>query len=449
MNFEKYIDDIVKLIEININRINNMDFSKKIIYEMYSSNYFWLTLEEHQKLNRIIEEIYRDNKLNNKFPKSFIFDKLVSEVIVKSYCLTSTENDIKLNLKERFQYFIDILNEEINDYTYFIPISGISVKNRLDFNSLSIYPHDDFKHEILSYFKDNEDKFDGDELKNSDFKYLSNKMDELNDYCFVKLTVKNRIYETSKDIALNKVNELLSIFSLYKPNDINGFGIVGDVLPLNSSNIFYLFYDGKLKTLSSTSVRNKSFNLTEALEHMQNHYLEYLLILLDKNEFDYVKNVLFDSISWYYYSVKSEYIMESDIIEVTLNSKYYHEHYNYFKLGVKLINLISSVESIILFNKSKPPEIRKKRFNYIMNYKTDDNIDYYDKYLNELYVLRNNVVHNNNGKANLLNFNIEKYTDLVNMFISMFVKIKYDYDNCNDKSLDSKKDLEKFYNIIC
>lgn len=442
MNFEKYIDDITQLIEININRLNNRDFSEKFIYHMSSSNQFWLTLEEYQKLNGIVEEIYLDNKLSNKFPKSFIFDKLVSEVIVKSYYLTSTVEDIKLNLRKRFQCFIDILNEEIDDYTYFIPISGIFVENRLKFNSLSIYPYVDFKHEILSYFKDNEDKFGGDEFIN----YLIEELNELNDYCFVKLTV-NGTYETSKDIALNKVNELLSIFSLYKPHYINGFGIVGDVLPLNSSSIFYLFHDSKLKTSRSRSVRNRSFNLMKALEHMQNNYLEYLLVLLNKNEFDYVEKVLFNSIGWYYQSVKSEFVMEYDIIEVTLNSKNYHEHYNYFKLGVKLINLISSVESIILFNKRKSHEIRKKRFNNIMKYKTEDNTDYY-VYLNELYKLRNDVVHNNE-KANLLKFDIEKYTELVNRFIMMFVKIKYDYDNCNDKSLDSKKDLEKFYNIIC
>ena len=38
-------------------------------------------------------------------------------------------------------------------------------------------------------------------------------------FVFVKLTTKGT-KEISKDIALNKVNELLSIFSLYKPHHI-------------------------------------------------------------------------------------------------------------------------------------------------------------------------------------------------------------------------------------
>ena len=66
------------------------------------------------------------------------------------------------------------------------------------------------------------------------------KLNRLNEYCFVKLTV-NGTQETSRDIALNKVNELLSIFSLYKPHYCNGFGIMGNVLPLNSQITNYVF----------------------------------------------------------------------------------------------------------------------------------------------------------------------------------------------------------------
>lgn len=437
MDFEKYIDDIIQLIEVNIDRLNKMELLGDVAYHISSKNYFDLTWEEYQKLKSISDEIYVENELGKKFPRNFIFDKLVNEVIIESYDLTSTTEDIRLNLKQRLQCFIEILNEEIKEYTYFIPVSGIFVEEKIIFNSISIYPFNDFKNEIKIYFKGNEDKFNKIELN-----YLFKEINELNMFCFVKLTV-NGTYETSKDIALNKVNELLSIFSLYKPHNINGFGIVGDVLPLDSHSIFYLFQGSKLKTSMSTSVRNRSFNLTKALEHMKENYLEYLIDLLNKNEFNYVEKILFNALGWYYQSVKSEFIMKSDVAEVTLNSKNYYEHYNYYKLGVKLINLISSVESIILFNKRKPSKIRKSRFNKIMNYSCENFTDYY-VYLDELYDLRNDIVHNNDD-CNLLKFNVEKYTELVNMFIIMFVEIKYDFDMSEDNFLDSKKDLEKFF----
>lgn len=438
MDFEKYIDDITDLIEININRLNNMDFPNKIVYHMSSENYFDLTQVEYEKLMSIVDDIYVENELYGKFPRNYIFKKLVSEVIDKSYDLTSTTEDIKLNLKQRFQIFMEILNEEITDYTYFIPISGIFVEEKIIFNFISIYPFDDFKQEIMDYFKGNEDKFGKDDFIN----FLSDELDELNGYCFVKLTV-NGTYEISKDIALNKTNELLSIFSLYKPHNRNGFGIMGDVLPVDSYNILYFFHDCKLKNSMSVSVRNRLFNLTKALQHMKNNYLEYLVDLINKNEFDYVENKLFNSIGWYYKSVKSEFIFKPDITEVTMNSGSFYEHYNYFNLGIKLISLVSSLESLLIFNNQTSLDTRKKRFNDVVNYKCAEFFDYSD-YLDELYKLRNDIAHNNK-KFNLLRFNIEKNTNLINMFIIKFIEIKFNLDNCKDKSLDSKDDLIRLY----
>ncbi|WP_295614366.1 hypothetical protein [uncultured Methanobrevibacter sp.] len=439
MNFEKYIDDIIQLIEVNINRLNNMDFPTNIAYHISSVNYFDLTFDEYQKLNSIIDEIYVENELSNKFPKNFIFDKLVSEVIVKSYDLTSTTYDIKLNLKQRFQRFMEILNEEIKDYAYFIPISGIYVEEKIILNSISIYPFQDFKNEILKYFDDNKDKFDEEEY----FEYLIEELNRLNEYCFVKLTV-NGTQETSRDIALNKVNELLSIFSLYKPHYCNGFGIMGNVLPLNSQITNYVFdSNDKLKILNNVSVRNRFFNLSESLNHMKGYNLDYLINLLNKEEFSYVENKLFNAIGWYYQSVKTEFIFKSDITEVSMNSGVYHEHYNYFKLGIKLINLISSLESLLIFNKDTSLDTRKKRFNNVVNYKCDDFLDC-SEYLNEFYKLRHDIVHSNK-KFNLLKFNLEKNTNLINMFIIKFIEIKFDFDNSYDKSLDSKDDLVRLY----
>lgn len=40
MNFEKYVDDIARLIESNINRINSRNILKNALYHMSSENFF-------------------------------------------------------------------------------------------------------------------------------------------------------------------------------------------------------------------------------------------------------------------------------------------------------------------------------------------------------------------------------------------------------------------------
>lgn len=96
-----------------------------------------------------------------------------------------------------------------------------------------IYSFETFKNEILDFLNDKNISENPLELK-----HIREDISELTSFCFVKLTTKGT-KEISKDIALNKVNELLSIFSLYKPHHINGFGIMGDVLPLSSQIITY------------------------------------------------------------------------------------------------------------------------------------------------------------------------------------------------------------------
>ena len=54
MNFEKYIDDITQLIEVNIDRLNNRDFPSNISYHISSVNSFDLTLDERKILNKIL-----------------------------------------------------------------------------------------------------------------------------------------------------------------------------------------------------------------------------------------------------------------------------------------------------------------------------------------------------------------------------------------------------------
>ena len=48
--------------------------------------------------------------------------------------------------------------------------------------------------------------------------------------------------------------------------------------------------------------------------------------------------------------------------------------------------------------------------------------------------------------SNLLKFNINKNTSLLNIFIMSFIEIKLAFDNDSEKSLDSREDLVNFYN---
>ena len=438
MNFENYIDDIAQLIEININRINSRNLPKNAVYSMSSENIFKLTLEEYEKLSEIVDEISKDKNLKAKFPKNYIFDQLVREVIIKSYQLDSTYEEIKSNLRLRLNEFEDILNEEFKEWTYFIPISGITVDDKIDLGSMIIYPFESFKNEILDYINNNNISQDS-----LDYKTIMDDMQNLKSLCFVKLTT-NGTKDTSKDKALNKVNELLSIFSLYKPHNINGFGIMGDVLPLSSEIIIFFNHENNLNINRERTVRVRPFDLSENLEYMKIFHLDYLLNLINKEELEYVEDNLLNAIQWYYESVKMEVKFDENVAEVTLDSKDYYEHYTYFKLGIKIINLVSSLESLLVFKKVTKNDTMKERFNLIMNFRNDLIYDY-SKDFQDLYDIRNDIAHSNK-LFDLLKFNIEKNTNLLNIFIMNFIEIKLAFDNDSKKSLNSKKQLVNFYN---
>ena len=143
--------------------------------------------------------------------------------------------------------------------------------------------------------------------------------------------------------------------------------------------------------------------------------VEYLINLINKEELEYVEDNLLNAIQWYYESVKIEVSFDENVAEVTLDSKEYYEHYIYFKLGIKIINLVSSLESLLVFKKITKKDTKEERFNWIMNFKKDP-IYNYSKDFHELYDIRNDIAHSNK-LFNLLKFNIEKNTNLLNIFI--------------------------------
>ena len=244
--------------------------------------------------------------------------------------------------------------------------------------------------------------------------------------------------------AMNKVNELLSVFSLYKPYDINGFGIMGNVLPLDSEIITSCIRGDNLNISHKRTIRVRFFNLSENLEHMKRYHLDYLINLINKEELGYVEENLLNSIQWYYEAVKSEVIYDEDVAEATLDSNDYYEHYTYYKLGIKIINLVSSLESLLIFNDSTPMDNKKERFNLVTNFGNDSFYDY-SYHLKELYDIRNDIAHSNK-LYNLLKLNINKNISLLNVFIVKFIEIKLAFDNDSRKSLNSKQDLNNFYN---
>lgn len=438
MGLEKYVDEITLLIEKNIKRLSLKFRLKRAHYSMSTENLFELTYEEHERLSEIIEEISHDLNLENKFPQKFIFDKLVKEVIIKSYNYSSTTSEIKSALKIRFKEFEKILMEELNDWTYFIPITGIDIKQVINLGEMSIYPFNSFVDEFLDYLQNVKILSSDDE----EYKILHEECMDLKNYCFVKLTA-NGTKETSRDKALSKTNELLSIFSLYKSHNFNAFGIMGGISPLNSEIITYSINEDKFNISMRMTKSGWNLNLTESIKHMKKNHLEYLISLLDKTELGYVEESLLHSIQWYYESVQTETEYDADVVKATLGSRDYFEHYSYFKLGIKLINLVSSLESLLIFNDSTNMDTRKERFNLIMNYKNEQQYDYSDD-LEELYYLRNDIVHSNKLER-LLKFNIEKNTNLLNIFIIKFVELILDFKKDSDKSLNSKEDLVRFY----
>lgn len=108
MNLEKYVDEIAQLIESNLNRLKSRNILKNAVYRMSSKNFFELSLEEYKKLSNIADEISNENDLSAKFPKNYIFNQLVREVIMKSYDLDSTYDEIKSNLKIELNEFENV-----------------------------------------------------------------------------------------------------------------------------------------------------------------------------------------------------------------------------------------------------------------------------------------------------------------------------------------------------
>lgn len=435
MNFEKYVDEIAQIIENNIYRLRSSNLLKHAVFRMSSENLFELSLKEYNKLSDIVNEISNENDLSAKFPSNYIFDQLVREVIMKSYDLDSTYDEIKSNLKVSFYDFEDILNEGFKEWTYFIPISGITVDDKIDFGSMIIYPFEAFKNEIFEEFNIPEDSIDYYEVMAD--------MQNLKSLCFVKL-ITSGTKETSKDKALSKVNELLSIFSLYKPHNINGFGIMGDVLPLSSEIIAFFSNQDNLNITRKRTIRIRPFDLSESQEHMKRFHLDYLINLINKEKLEYVEENLLNAIQWYYECVKTEVDFDEEVAKSTLDSKEYYGHYTYFKLGIKIINLVSSLESLLVFKKITKKDTMEERFNLIMNFKNDSIYDY-SKELHDLYDIRNDIVHSNK-LFDLLKFNVEKNTNLLNIFIIKFIEIKLAFDNDSKRSLNSKKQLNNFYN---
>lgn len=219
---------------------------------------------------------------------------------------------------------------------------------------------------------------------------------------------------------------------------------MGEVLPFDSEIITYSRNEDIFNVLEKRTVRAFTFNLSEHLKFMKKYHLDYLISLINKNNLSYVEKCLLNSLQWYYESVKIEVDFDKSTTEATLDSKDYYEYYSYFKLGMKLINLVSSLESLLVFNDKTKLSTRKKRFNMIMNYNNGQHYDYSND-LDELYYLRNDIVHSNKLES-LLKFNLQNNTILLRMFIFKFVEVKLDFDTDSNKSLKTKEDLDKFYN---
>ena len=172
-----------------------------------------------------------------------------------------------------------------------------------------------------------------------------------------------------------------------------------------------VIYSRNLDTfIQKRTVRGHYFNLSESLEHMKKYHFDYLISLTNRTNLSYVEKCLLNSLHWYYESVKIEVDFDKSTTETTLSSKDYYEHYSYFKLGIKLINLVSALESLLIFERqSVHKNIRIERFNFIMNYKNEKFYDYSDDF-NEIYKLRNDIAHSNK-LCNLIKFNIPKNTN--------------------------------------
>ena len=217
---------------------------------------------------------------------------------------------------------------------------------------------------------------------------------------------------------------------------------MGDVLPLSSEIIAFFINQDDLNTTRKRTIRVRPFNLSESLEHMRKFHLAYLINLINKEELEYIEENLLNAIQWYYESVKREVNFDEDVVESTQYSKEYNMHYTYFKLGIKIINLVSSLESLLVFNDGVKMDTRKERFNLIMNFRNDSIYDYSGE-LDDLYFIRNDKVHSNR-LCDLLKMNIITNTNLLNIFIMNFIEIKLTFDNVSN-SLNSKDDLINFY----
>ena len=412
------------------------EFKKFLIsfLEHYTDSSIRITFEEYNKLYDVIVDIL-DESIVKKFSRRNLIDKFVKQIMSSRF-----EEDIIENLEKNIEKFKENLLIDFKKRTFFIPISGIHLTEDIEFDDFSIITEKTMISDFYSMFVKNynEDKSD---IFSENLQILSNKLNKIESKVFFRLKIEGT-EDISKDIALNKSMDILSILNLVKPTYYNSFGIEGEVLPLGTSLKLFSTYDGSIKRYLK-NLKSHIFLINQYEKLFKSEKFEFLFNLISRKEHDDFENYLLNAIHWYYQSCLIDVNLDLDVNESSMEYGDYFEHYNYYKLADKLIKLVSSVESILIFKNRKSPEIRKKRFNKIMNFNEDCFRDYDDD-LDQLYKLRNDVAHSNK-EYSFVELNLGYYTNLINRFLNKLIELRIKFDKTEDKSLKSKDDLVKFY----
>ncbi len=413
------------------------EFKKFLIsfVEHYKDSSVRITFEEYNKLFEGIVDIL-DESIVKKFSRRDLINKFVKQIMLSCF-----EDEVIGSLEENIEKFKDNLLIDFKKRTFFIPISGIHLNEDMEFDDFSIITEKTLISDFYSLFVKNYDEEKSD-IFSENLQILSNKLNKIESNVFLRLKVEGT-EDISKDIALNKSMDILSILNLAKPNYYNSFGIEGEVLPLGTSLKLFSTFDKSIK-VNLKNMKSHIFLINQYEKVFKSEKFEFLFKLISRKEHDDFENYLLNAIHWYYQSCLIDVNLDLDVNESSMGYGDYFEHYNYYKLADKLIKLVSSLESILIFKNSKSPEIREKRFNKIMNFNENIFRDYSGD-LNQLYKLRNDVAHSNK-EFSFVELNLGYYTNLINRFLNKLIELRMKFDKTEGKSLKTKENIIKFYN---
>lgn len=391
MNFNK-IEKHLKKIRTNKSNKQNLKNPARWWYRKGCTIY--LDDEDLKSYYKILNSIISDEVISYCFTLKEI-DNLLMEVITnlfKNKSKTSINKKIKLeinNLKTK-------LFSDISDWEFTIPLENITFDRKTNLSNITFLKYN--KYWLNRNLKKLRDILKNNSHYNEEFKeklierqkrlFLENLLGE---YC-AKINIRGT-YDGAREKAIQKIEELLSLIKLHSfssdsLNHMSYFGIKGSII--RSSHRVLI---GSKQNNLTPSIERVGYlfpynfhDTNKQIHRKKGGFLKTLKLLKDQRN-NLEKRIL-TSIYWH---------SKAFDIPIVSKKKGFHdrrENYvsNRFNLSQKFINLIISLESLLIFGREVKSKNVSNRASYILSKNTLDR-EHTRKLFKRIYDIRSKIVH--------------------------------------------------------